>query len=176
MGEDKALLPFKQHSSLAHYQYQKLSTLFSKVYLSTKKDKFDFKANLLFDLYEESSPLVALVSAFKALPEPSLFVLSVDMPFITPHMITQLVHAHQTSMTDATIAKSPYGLEPLCGLYSKTLYPQALSQLKQGNHRLTQLLTTAHTKTLYFDQLTPFLNLNTPEEYQKALAYIASSL
>jgi len=47
MGEDKSLLPFGGYSSLAQFQYVRLSKLFTHVSISTKTaDKFDFTANV----------------------------------------------------------------------------------------------------------------------------------
>jgi len=57
MGRDKALLPFGGYQSLAQYQYNKLKTIFKDVYISTKKNKFDFEANLIYDTYQINSPL-----------------------------------------------------------------------------------------------------------------------
>jgi molybdopterin-guanine dinucleotide biosynthesis protein A len=171
MGQDKALLPFKEEASLTHYQYKKLSTLFSNVYISTKDSKFDFEANLLFDTYNESSPLVALLSAFETLQPKMLFVLSVDIPFITPEIIKKLITLHSKAF-DATIAKTPHGLEPLCGLYNHTIYPKAKHQFEADNHKLTHLLNHSKTQTIHFDNTAPFLNLNTPELYEEALKQI----
>ena len=44
MQQDKALLPFGEVNSLAEFQYRRLSKIFSKVYISSKYNKFDFNA------------------------------------------------------------------------------------------------------------------------------------
>ena len=51
MGQDKALLPFAGFKTLSEYQYRRLSEIFEKVYISSKEDKFDFQADILFDTY-----------------------------------------------------------------------------------------------------------------------------
>ncbi len=44
MKKDKSLLPFNEYNTLAEFQYRRLSKIFSKVYISTKNNKFDFEA------------------------------------------------------------------------------------------------------------------------------------
>jgi len=49
MGKDKALLPFADCNTLSEFQYNKLTSLFDKVYISSKEDKFDFEATVITD-------------------------------------------------------------------------------------------------------------------------------
>jgi len=168
MGQDKALLPFGGYNSLTRFQYNKLSALFSKVYLLAKEEKFDFDAPFIKDLYEESSPLIGIISIFKCLDVEEVFVLSVDAPFIDKKIIHTILKERE-AQSDAIIAQSPNGLEPLCGLYRRSILPLAESQLAHGNHRLHTLLKSAKTKTVTFKEVKPFTNINHPHEYQEAL-------
>ena len=168
MGEDKALLPFGKFDTLAQFQYEKLKKLFQEVYISTKENKFDFEAALIYDRYEESSPLVALLSVFETLDVESVFVLSVDVPFIDKEVIACLLE-QESKDVDVIIAKSPSGEQPLCAFYKKSILPTAQLQYKNGNHKLVDLLKCVHTHSVIFTEDAPFFNLNHPEEYKKAL-------
>lgn len=168
MGRDKALLPFGNEESLAAYQYHKLGRFFGQVYLSTKEDKFSFDAPLIYDIAKESSPLVALISAFETLQCDELFVLGVDIPFVGEEIIRRL-YAHRDAAHDAVIAKSPQGLQPLCGFYRKSILPTARAHLQEDIHKLQHLLRKADTLALPIESETAFRNLNTPEEYRSAL-------
>lgn len=168
MGEDKAALPFAGVSSLSQYQYQRLGKLFSAVYLCAKSDKFDFPCQFIKDRYEAHSPLVALVSLFESLQEDTVFVLSVDAPFVDAKIIDALL-AGDTPQTDVVIARSPQGLEPLCALYKRSILPVAKKQLALEKHKLTDLLDLLHCKVIRFEEEKAFLNLNNPLEYQEAL-------
>jgi len=168
MGKDKSLLPFGQYNSLAEFQQQKLSTLFEKVYISAKEDKFDFECIVIEDNYTENSPLVGMISIFETLDVEEVFILSVDAPFVNKETIEKLLE-HNENILDVIVAQSPGGLQPLCGLYKKSILPLAYVQLEKGNHRLRDLLNLANTLFVKFDTDTPFINLNHPEEYQKAL-------
>ena len=174
MGEDKALLPFADYKTLAHYQYDRLSKIFATVYISCKdKSKFNFDANFLEDIQTEAifAPTVGFVTAFRKLKSEKLFALSVDTPFVTKREITRLLNADNNGF-DATIAKTEEGIQPLCGIYHASLQKNFEEMLKTDNHKLGQLLKNVHTNYVTFTQTQPFLNLNHPRQYQEALKII----
>jgi len=168
MGKDKALLPFGNFDSLAQFQHSRLKKLFNQVYISTKENKFDFEVELIYDRYDDSSPLVALLSIFETLGVESVFVLSVDAPFVSEEVIAYLLKEDKKEI-DVIIAKSPSGEQPLCGLYKKSILSAVQAQYKKGNHKLGDLLNLVNTKRLAFEADAPFANLNHPEEYESAL-------
>jgi len=167
MGQDKALLPFGGLNSLSEYQHKRLSKLFKKVYLSAKENKFDFDANVIEDKYKDSSPLVGIVSIFETLKVDKVFILSVDAPFVNQEVIDTLMKAN--NRFDAVIAKSKSGLQPLCGVYKRSVLPVAQVHLKEGNHRLNNLLKKVETQFVPFKDDALFLNLNHPNEYEEAV-------
>ena len=168
MGKDKSLLPFADCGTLSEFQYNKLSSLFDNVYISSKEDKFDFEVSVIIDLYEESSPLVGIISLFEALNIDELFILSVDAPFVDEKVIKVLLK-HSDKKYDAIIAQSPRGTQPLCGIYRRSILPLAQENRIKENHKLNDLLKKAHTRFITFDDDAPFTNLNHPHEYKKAL-------
>ncbi len=168
MGKDKALLPFADCNTLSEFQYNKLTSLFNKVYISSKENKFDFDATVITDQYEESSPLIGIISLFETLNADALFILSVDAPFVDEKVIEVLLK-HADEKFDAVIAQSPRGVQPLCGIYRRSILPLAQENRLQENHRLNDLLKKAHTQFVTFDDDAPFTNLNHPHEYESAL-------
>ncbi len=171
MGRDKALLPFAGHNTLSEFQYSKLSSLFEKVYISSKEDKFDFEAAVITDRYEESSPLVGIISVFEALEVDEVFILSVDAPFVDEKVIEVLLE-HADENFDAVIIQSPSGAQPLCGIYRRSILPLAQENRIKENHRLNDLLKKSHTQFISFKDDIPFTNLNHPHEYESALKNI----
>ncbi len=171
MGEDKALLPFASFSTLAEYQYTRLSKLFSKVYVSCKdKNNFPFEANFIEDDKDISiyAPTAGFLASFKTLTSNTFFALSVDAPFINESIISTLIHA-DTPEFDATIAKTQEGIQPLCGIYHRSLEKEFARMQKENSHKLGFLLKHAHTQYCYFDDTKAFLNMNHPQDYKKAL-------
>jgi len=167
MGEDKALLPFGGFSTLAQYQYERLKRYFEKVYLSAKEDKFDFEAALIRDNYGVSSPLAGIVSVFETLDAEEVFILSVDAPFINKGVIDTLME-EKRERYDAVIAKTSNGMQPLCGIYRRSLLPLAKAALQEERHRLTHLLKEGKCRSVVFEDESPFANLNHPHEYEAA--------
>jgi len=180
MGEDKALLPFGGEASLAQYQFKKLSELFQYVSLCVKDNKFDFDCPLILDKYLESSPLVGILSVFETLKEiDEVFILSVDSPFVDESIIDALMkERHEAKRRnedyDAIVAEGPNGIEPLCGLYKRSILALVKKHYEEGNHKLKDLLSVACPKTVYFSDTTAFTNLNHPQEYAKALKHTLS--
>ncbi len=170
MGQDKSLLPFGDCSSLAEYQYQRLSKLFDNVYISAKENKFDFDAEIIEDSPSDNlyAPTAGFEAMFKKLEDERVFVLSVDTPFIGEEEIKVLLE-NDSSDLDAIIAKTTSGNHPMCGIYHRTLLPSFETMLKEDNHRLGQLLKVSKTKFVMFENEEAFANLNHPHEYEEAL-------
>jgi len=168
MGEDKALLPFGGYNTLTEFQYRRLSKLFEHVTISSKEHKFDFDCVVIEDIYEDHSPLVGIISIFETLDVEEIFILSVDAPFVESDTIEK-IFSYRENGSDAVVAQSPSGVQPLCGLYKKSILPLAHQQLKKNNHRLGDLLRLSKTHYVKFAEDIPFTNLNYPKEYQKAL-------
>lgn len=168
MGKDKALLPFGGALTMTHYLHKKLEPLFSHIYVSAKEDKFDGAFALLYDRYEETSPLVAIVSALESLPYERIFIVSVDTPGIDRDIVDRLYKAHRND-DDAVIAATGETTHPLCAVYTPRLLPAAKAALQKGDHTLHRLLQTCRIRTVAFDpDDARFANLNRPEEYEAA--------
>jgi molybdopterin-guanine dinucleotide biosynthesis protein A len=166
MGQDKALLPFGGYNTLSEFQQVRLSKLFKKVYISAKENKFDFEANIIEDKHKDNSPLVGIISIFETLKVDKVFILSVDAPFVNKEVIDKLINSN--NRFDAVVAKSKSGVQPLCGVYKRSVLPIAQEHLKGKNHRLTSLLKKVDTQFIPFEDDALFLNLNHPHEYEKA--------
>ena len=171
MQRDKALLPFGKYSSLAEYQYTRLSKIFSKVYISSKEDKFDFNVKIIKDVNKVSSPLVALVSIFETLRCDEVFVLSVDAPFVERTVIEKLYEA-RNKISDVIVAQSKNGLEPLCAIYRRSFLNKAKIALKNNQHRLQSLFNELEVKKVLIEEEKFFMNLNYPDEYEEAIQRI----
>lgn len=177
MGTDKSLLPFGGHKSMSEYLHQKLIKQFKTVYVSAKSDKFDFSAKIIADKYEESSPMVALVSIFETIVCDEIFIVSVDMPLVSIEIIDELYNELEKSKeSDAIIAVSPNGIEPMCGIYRRSICAKAKEYLDNNIHQLMKLLANSKVDYKIFDSSEEFFNLNSPAEYEMALVNFASLL
>lgn len=179
MGENKALLPFAGKSSLAQYQYERLNEIFEHIYIGTKEPQLFDHINASFidecchpNIY---APTVGFVSAFKQLKtEKALFVLSVDAPFVSKALIDEFL-AVDLANYDAIIARTSSGIHPLCGIYSRSLELSFYKMIQEDNHKLGQLLKNANVLYIDVEDEGELMNVNTPDEYQKALKQLTGA-
>jgi len=171
MGQDKSLLPFGEFSSLAQFQYSRLTQLFDNVYISTKTaEKFPFEANVILDSQSSDfAPTAGFVSAFEMLGCERFFALSVDTPFVDEKIFNTLLEADRADL-DAVIAKTSSGTHPMCGIYHRSLFAKFQQMQREGDHRLGKLLSMSQTLFVEFEDEEPFMNLNHPHEYEAALS------
>lgn len=174
MGEDKSLLPFGSSPTMTQYQLHKLENIFTKVYISCKsKNKFHFEANFIEDIPSDATyaPTAGFISTYKELTSNKFFVISVDTPFITEKVIKKIIE-QDSEDNDATIAKTDIGIQPMCGIYHRSLEKEFITMLKENNHKLGFLLKSSNTKFVPFEDDKAFLNLNNPQDYKEALTLI----
>ena len=176
MGADKSLLPFGDEKTLTEYQYKRLNKIFSEVYISCKdKSKFDFEAEYIEDAKTTDvfAPTAGFVASYKRLKSECFFVIAVDTPFINKDVM-QAIIAQDRQNCDATIAKNSGKMQPLCGLYHRSLEAKFLKMQSNNEHKLGKLLENAATCYVDFNDKASFANLNTKEEYLKATSHILS--
>jgi len=178
MGEDKALLPFGGFSTLTEFQLEKLQKIFKTVYISCKnKNKFKFQARFIEDLDSQDTyaPTAGFIASFTTLKCEKIFVISVDTPFISASEIHILIENDNKNL-DASIATLKNKIQPMCGVYHISLLQGFQSMMETHNHKLGFLLQNANTSFVNFEDETTFLNLNSPDEYKKALTLVNSTL
>lgn len=176
MGRDKAHLPFAGANSLAQYQYERLKKVFSSVYISTKESStFEgFDPDIIEDIIakEVYAPTAGFVNLFKQLKDENvIFVLSVDTPFVSKEIIDKFFSVSYEEY-DAVIARTPGGIHPLCGIYTRKLEDDMLKMLHDNDHRLGKLLSRSNVYYIDIDDEDALLNMNTPQEYEKALGML----
>lgn len=176
MGEDKALLPFGSFSTLTEFQLRRLNQIFKNVYISCKdRSKFNFQARFIEDAKQSCvyAPSEGFVAIFEYLKEDAFFAMSVDTPFIGKNEIEKIIGADKAD-SDATIAKTAGGIQPMCGVYHRSIGEKFISMSQEKNYKMGFLLKNAKTTFVDFEDEKPFLNLNHPHEYQEALIYLST--
>jgi molybdopterin-guanine dinucleotide biosynthesis protein A len=168
MGKDKSLLPFGEFNTLIQYQYQKLSKIFRKVYISTKINKFDFEADLILDdNVNIFSPMIALQSILKGLKAQKVFIITVDIPFVEKETILSLIK--KSSNFDITIAQDKNKIHNLCGVFDKNTLSTINDLLINNIHKVNFLVKKTHATYINFSNTKQFFNINTQEDYQMAI-------
>lgn len=138
---------------------------------------------VVHDPTEGLGPLQGIAAGLSAVDEaaPIAFVCSTDLPFLHP----AYVHAVLTSMDDVDVALPRLGgfRQTLAAGYRTELGERAVELLEKGGRTPGELFEQVHVRELaaedlltnpYLAQFDPELesvrNINTPEEYEQALA------
>ena len=144
-GKDKSRLKLT-NKSLTYHQYKKLKKLFKKVYISSKKDKFDFKANIIYDKQKEYLPIFSLINLIKKFH--TIFIIPVDVPLLSKNSIKKLLK------NKAITSNSPF-----IGIYTYKDLKKLKTNIKNKNYS-----PRCGKKTLKIDD-TELINLNYKKEY-----------
>jgi molybdopterin-guanine dinucleotide biosynthesis protein A len=84
-------------------------------------------------------------------------------------------------------AAAPIGpdglLEPLCAVYSTGILDVVVDLIQGGERKVSRLLETIDTRRIAFDEIRDlagseafFVNVNTPEDYERATALLKKQL
>ena len=174
MGEDKSLLPFDGFNTLIEYQYSKLSKIFSKVYISSKNNKFNFSCHIIYDDNKDiSSPMIALKSILDSIQEDKVFIVTVDTPFIQEKVIKKLIE--NSNNYEITIAKDKNKVHNLCGVFKRGLINIINKYIKEDIHKINYLIKSSNSSYISFSDDTQFININTKEDYKEAKTIISTA-
>lgn len=180
MGRDKRALPWTpapdgSPRTLLGHVVSEVMLLTDDVVLVANDDPGVNGVRIVGDLYPRSGSLGGIYSGLAAAAHDLAFVAAADMPFLNPMLILDLVR--QASRVDAVVPVTDGRPEPLHAVYRKTVLAPARRQIERRDLKIalvfdalsTVKVPEANVRTLDPD-LRSFWNLNTPEEYQRALA------
>ncbi len=176
MGRPKALLPFDGEPLIVHTVHT-LRQLFVDIVVVTApaQELPPLPVTLVRDEVAYQGPVGGIYYGLQATRTEVCFVTSCDAPFLNLALITYLV----SQMTDCDVVV-PYWqgrLQPLHAVYRRSVAPLLRVQLERGELRTTLLYEKVRTREVGADELRRFdpeglslRNLNSPEDYQAALA------
>lgn len=180
MGRDKRALPWTPASggspqTLLGHVVATVSRLTDDIVLVANDDPGVTGARVVGDLYPRSGSLGGIYSGLAAAAYDLAFVAAADMPFLNPMLILDLVS--RASRVDAVVPVTGGRPEPLHAVYRKSVLAPARRQIERRDLKIalafdalsTVIVPEADLRRLDPD-LRSFWNLNTPEEYQRALA------
>jgi molybdenum cofactor guanylyltransferase len=182
LGQDKVALHLGG-KPLALWVSAALAPLVTSSWLITNQPLAHqaFGLPLLTDLRPFLGPAGGLLTALFYARTPWVLAAAVDNPFLAPALLAALAaRAHRTTRP-VVVCRSPRGLEPFPGLYAVRLLP-ALQNFLQTDRRPTRFLESCRPQVIPEAEvlvLDPdgrsFFNLNTPEDLQRAEAWLAGT-
>ena len=176
MGRDKARLTlggrtFTQRVGAA------LGAVALKVsVVSARPESNELDFPVVEDVYRDCGALGGLHAALLACRAPWAAVVSCDLPFVTGELFARLGELRTTD-ADAVVPRQPDGRpQPLCAFYATARCLELAARLlDEGERRPRVLLQQARTRWVAPRELADlrdaelfFLNVNTPEDYERA--------
>ncbi|HSQ11603.1 MAG TPA: NTP transferase domain-containing protein [Candidatus Deferrimicrobium sp.] len=176
MGRPKALLRFAGEPLIVH-MVRRLGRLFSDTVVVAAADQElpALPSTIVRDDVAYQGPVGGIYYGLKAARREICFVTSCDAPFLNLRLIAHLMA--QISDYDVVVPFTQERFQPLHAVYRKQVAPLLKEQLERGELRPIFLYDKVRTRKITEAEMHPFdpenlsfLNMNTPEDYQAALA------
>ncbi len=176
MGQPKALLLFAGEPLIVH-MVRRLGQSFSDIVVVAAPDQElpALPATIVRDDVAHQGPVGGIYYGLNAARREICFVTSCDAPFLNLRLIAYLMA--QISDFDVVVPFTQDRYQPLHAVYRKQVAPLLRGQLERGELRPIFLYDKVRTRKITEAEMHPhdpeslsFLNMNTPEDYQAALA------
>jgi molybdopterin-guanine dinucleotide biosynthesis protein A len=175
MKRDKAAIEFRAGETQLDVAMKLLEGRVARAYVSVRRDQQDDPARARYarivDRGDIEGPIAGISAAFASYPDAAWLVLACDLPFLDAHTLDTLLLARDPGF-DATAFRSAHdGLpEPLCAIYEPSARTALNAQVAAGRNCPRKFLINAHTQLI--DQPNPRAldNVNTVDEYERAMA------
>ena len=164
MGENKALLPFKNTSMIQHQFYQ-MKEIFQEVFISSKIPLFSLPT--IIEKTQVFSPLIGIYQSLQTLPYQRVFFICVDTPFLQRETITKLLNSPQVAQI--LYFKTQNHSHYLTSIWDKSTLIQIKHNLDQKRYAIKSLIQSCHSDFIFHQNETEFNNLNTKADYNNAL-------
>jgi molybdopterin-guanine dinucleotide biosynthesis protein B len=117
------------------------------------------------------SPLAGLASVLARFREP-VFALAADVPYPEREAVDRVVRAFGQGV-DVALPVAEDHLEPLHAVYGPGCLPHMQRLLAAGAHSILDLFPLVRVATVPFADTTPFFNVNTPADWDRATRELA---
>jgi molybdenum cofactor guanylyltransferase len=172
MGTNKSLLVWKG-KTLVEHAIDSLKPFCSKVVISSSKQLYDFTGCETWpDLIPQQAPMIGIYSSLKHTDTEINLILSCDMPLVSIDLLKYLLDNSNGYKITIPVNENDM-LEPLCGIYSRTILPEMEKHILRKNFRLHEFIETCSPQLLTINKELPFykedlfMNINTHAEYNK---------
>lgn len=177
MGKAKDLLHWHGKEQ-RYFAADLLAPFCEEVFISCRQDQMDnfntdYKA--LTDTFLNMGPFGGILSALRSQRDKAWLVVACDLPLLDPKSLELLIQARDPKKA-ATTYESPFdGLpEPLITIWEPESYPLLLNFLGMGNTCPRKVLMNSDTLILKPDNPDALMNVNTPEDAEKAQQILKS--
>ena len=118
------------------------------------------------DRYPGAGPLGAILTALHHTSADWNLVAACDMPGLSAEFLTLLIDAAAGRPADALVPAGPSGHpEPLCAVYHRRSRQALEGTLRRGVRSVRAALESLRAAVVSVPEVTPFQNVNTPEDW-----------
>jgi molybdopterin-guanine dinucleotide biosynthesis protein A len=184
MQQDKALMPFLGQPLIVRQLTRLRSAADQFIVITNRPEDYAFLNLPLFsDLLPGTGLLGGLYTALRTASTPLLAVVACDMPFLQPDLIAAQRDLLLRESADVVVPRSPQGLEPMHMLYQReACLPAVRAAIEAGERRMISWFSAVRVREMSPDEVAlidpqfhSFINVNSPEEFQRAEALAAAS-
>ena len=176
-GREKALIPVGGKRILDRI-YAVFSQLFDEILLVSNNPlqylEWDF--HIVTDLYPLRSSLTGIYTGLFYASNPHAFFAACDAPFLNKELIETIIDRIEPGY-DAFIPEISVGLEPLCAVYAKQSLKRIEQHLSREKLKIQLVFKKNRIKKIpekilreKDPELISFMNINSPEDLEKAEA------
>ena len=167
---NKALLSYKEKKFIEHIieagkEYKEIIIVSNNI-----EEYKDFNVRVVKDIYKGNGPLSGIHSALINSTTDKVLCIACDMPLITQNVLN--VIGNYNGEYDVLVPRVNERLQPLCGIYSKSILPKIEEAIKENNNKLQLLIRSLNLKVIEGDDKSKFIerdfsNINTEKEYRE---------
>jgi molybdopterin-guanine dinucleotide biosynthesis protein A len=178
MKRDKAAIEFRAGETQLDAAMKLLEGRVARAYVSVRDDQKDDPARARYarivDRGDIEGPIAGISAAFASSADVAWLVLACDLPFLDAQTLDTLLLARDPGF-DATAFRSSHdGLpEPLCAIYEPSARKAIAAQIAAGRNCPRKFLINAHTQLLEQPNPRALDNVNTVDEYERALSELS---
>ena len=144
-----------------------MCSLFDDTFIIGKKKPTGFNKPFIKDKFDFQAPINGIFSALSKTHSDWNFVISIDLPLMTPKLIKKIWQSGNKSK-NAIVPKIGDYLQPVCAFYHKKILPQISNQIEKNELSLHALIDCIKTDYVNMDNYSKqFSNMNTQDDYSQ---------
>ncbi|MFD2446837.1 molybdenum cofactor guanylyltransferase [Bacillus sp. CGMCC 1.16607] len=171
MGTNKALLRI-DHTTVIEKIVEEMKAVTTELIVVTNHfEDYEFLGlPLVADLRKNMGPLAGLEAGLMASSNENNLIIACDMPFVSQTLAKTLIQ--HLEHFDAVVPRIEGKLNPLFAAYRKSCLEEIQHSLDDNQLKMRSFLDRIKLKIIDDESLQMALfNMNTPEEYEKAIQY-----
>jgi molybdenum cofactor guanylyltransferase len=179
MQRDKAVLQYGGKSQLDR-AFELAARHVPRVFVSVRPSQVGDPARarhpMIVDSIVGEGPIVGIRSALAAHPQVAWLVLACDLPFLSDAALSQLLRERDPTAVATAYRSAHDGLpEPLCAIWEPAAAAALAAYEAEGGRCPRKFLIRQAVPLLEPKDRRALDNVNTPEEYSRALASLDAS-